>query len=161
MASINKVTQGARERMADLWVPCEHLCCKHAWKNTCHTHIPQVTSDCAMSPLPTSWTPPFPAPVYSVDRPCDLLTLTRKIVYVYLPASFLRFYRALLKGLQYLSLDKTSPVYSRPGVIPVCYWMHQGHSPLLRMLCIISDSGIVLERDSLHEGCYAGNSSGE
>lgn len=85
------------------------------------THVPQVISDCAMSLLPTNWTPSFLAPVYSVDNPCDLLILMWKILYVCLPASFLRFYHAVLKGFQYLSIDKTIPVYSHPGVIPLCY----------------------------------------
>ena len=156
--SINKVKQGTRERMAGLWVPCEPLCCRHAWKNTCHTRSPGHFRLRNVS-VAHQLDPPFPCTSLFCRSSMRFAYPHREDVY--LPASFLRFYRALLNGLQYLSLDKTSPVYSRPGVIVLCCWMHQGHSPLLRMLCIISDSGIILERDSLHEGCYDGNSSEE
>lgn len=57
MVSINKVQQGARGRVADLWASCERLCCKYAWKNTCHTHVSQVISDNTLSLSPTNWTP--------------------------------------------------------------------------------------------------------
>lgn len=62
MVSINKVQQGARGRVADLWVSCEPLCCKYAWKNTCHTHVSQVISDNTLSLSPTNWTP-FPCSI--------------------------------------------------------------------------------------------------
>lgn len=165
MASINKVKQSARERKADLWLPCQSICRKHAWKDSCPTvcslssfRLHTVTVAHQLEKILS----PFPALSYSLDPECNwILTFPGEIHYAYTPSSLLRFYHSSFSGVQYLSIDKTSFVCPSPDIISPCYWTHQGHSRLLQMLSIILDSGITLERDSLHGDCYGGNSLAE